>query len=202
MATPPLHTRGRYTLKQPWVTDAATLWECIAIRSFDDIYKLSVDVFTQYYQPKGLTQTDVATDNKNRVNIITLRDDAGNVMYVPDSYILAYPSMDGVVYSHVVLSLSLGALPDYLDLSFLGTQISNICSDAVGHVPEVKIHKAASAGSVTPEQHEELEAARLASVKLLTTDYAKLKAAEATINELNQKVANYEQIMIAKGLVK
>lgn len=199
--TPPLHTRGRYTLKQPWSTDATTLWECYAIRSFDDIYKLSVDVYQQYYAPKNLDEATFQADRQEGANIITLMNGNGDVLYVPDTYILAYPSMDNVPYSHVILSMSVGALPDYLDLTFLGEQIAAVASDVIGYVPTVKVHRAPTVNAFTPTQHEEAEAGRLAAVKLLTTDHARLQQAQATIDALQQKVANYEKIMIAKNLI-
>lgn len=200
--TPPLLAKGRYELKMPFQVDPGKIYTCMAIRSFDDIYELGEDVYETYYQPHNLSQEVFERDKELQTNIITLMSEDGPVVYVPDTYIVSYPAMGDVAYSHVVLSISLGAIPDYLSLDFLKDQLANVASDTIGITPEVKVHVAPHAGVVTPEEHEIAEVNRLAAIKNRTTDYAKLKELQNQNAALQERIATLEQIIIDHGLLE
>ena len=51
--TPPLNVKGRFVLKSPWEVPPTVIYECIAIRSFEDIYKRGLDVYEAFYVPYG-----------------------------------------------------------------------------------------------------------------------------------------------------
>lgn len=199
--TPPLLARGRYQLKMPWNAEPTQIYVCMAIRSFADIYELGKDVFETYYVPMGLGKAEFESDRKAEANIITLMSEDSPVIYVPDTYILSYPDMNNVTYSHVVMSMSLGALPDYLSFEHLGSQIANLASDVIGVVPTVRVHKAPHAGVITPEEHEVLEVNRLASVQLRETDHARVLQLQVERDVLQQKLTALEQLVIDNGLL-
>lgn len=181
--TPPLGARGRYTVKSPWTTNPGKLYTCVAIRSFSDIYELGFDVYDTYYVPMGLTNGTVSggqtfsfnAEKTIGANIITLRSDDNDddFIYIPDTYILSYPDVGEVRYSHMVLSASLGALPDYLDLASVKDAVRNVIAQHYGVVPTVNEHRAPSVSNPTRLQHESLEAARIGAITLLETDHAK-----------------------------
>lgn len=193
--TPPLNAKGIYQLKTPWVISDEVIYTCKAIRSFRDIYELGEDVYTVYYEPKGISTTDFNNDVLANANIITLMADSynqtevgvgGSIIYVPDTYILGYPDQSNIPYSHVVLSLSFSAIPDGLDLSAVKTQMANVASDVIGLVPVVNEHRAATTGLVTPQEHADNETARLGAITLVDTDYARMKQLEE-VNLLQQE---------------
>lgn len=200
--TPPLLTKGRYQLKMPWQADNTKLYVCHAIRSFKDLYERQIDVFSEYYEPKGLTETEFDVDVEARANIVTLIADDDSIIYVPDTYIVSYPDMGNYQYSHMVLSTSMGPLPDYLDLEYLKGQISNLVSDVIGASAEVQEHRAPHTGVITPAHHESLEVARLAAIEARETDYARLQAAQVQLDEKNQIIETLEQILIDNGLLE
>ena len=198
--TPPLHCFGLYGLRMPLVADPTVTYSCMAIRTFNDIEKLGIDVFKTYFEPMGLVESDY-TDSKNvNANIITLMSDAG-VIYVPDTFIETFPSMTQYTYNVAVLSVSLGAVPDYLDTSFLQQQLAGVCSDVIGVVPTVNLHIGASTGSITPDQHQINEAARLAAIKIRVTDRAKYLAAQSTITDLQAKITAMTTVLKAHNLL-
>lgn len=199
--TPPLHAEGRYTLRLPWVASPTTIYSCIAIRSFADIFKLGKNVLADYYAPKNLTSLEYEADSAEGAHIVTLLSREGEVIYVPDTYIESYPNMNNVAYSHVVLSVSIGALPDYIDLTFLRQQLSAVTSDVIGVAPTVKENRAPSVGAIDPLQHENLEVSRLAAITNRTTDFAKLKIELAKNQTLLEKVAMLEKIIRDKNLL-
>lgn len=201
-ATPPLYAKGRYVLQSPWSADPAVIYTCMAIRTFEDCYERDIDVFTEFYQPHGLSESDFQQDRTLRANIITLISEEDGIIYVPDTYIDSYPNMANVTYSHVVVSLSLGPLPDFLSLDFMMQQMSNKASDVLGVAPDVKVNKAPHAGMITPEQHEVMEANRVAAIQNLETDYAKAKRLQETVNAQAAMIETLENIIRDNGLLE
>lgn len=207
--TPPMYARGRYVLKMPWTTVPTKLYTCLAIRSFDDIYELGIDVYETYYLPMGLidgqpygSQVFSFTEEvAKKANIITIRSDDGEFIHVPDTYILSYPSMSDVKYSHMVLSHSLGALPDYLDLSFIKSQVANLIAHQLGVNPIVNEHRAAATENPTPVQHEALEVARLNAVTVTETDYARAQRLQGKVNLLQSEINTLIAILQANNLM-
>lgn len=194
--TPPLHAYGRYVLKAPWSANPSVLYTCAAIRSFDDIYKLGKDVYNTYYVPMGVTNGAVIggsafsfeSEKLLRPSIITLLGDDNTVIYVPDTFIAKYPDLADVKYSHMVLSISLGALPDYLDLGALKTGIAGVVAQTTGVVATVIEHRAPSTNNPTSTQHDILEAARLAGITTNETLTARLLRTEQALQVAQQKI--------------
>lgn len=207
--TPPLSTTGRYVLRTPWSTNPAMLYTCLAIRSFDDIYKLGYDVYSTYYEPMGLTDGAVvggvpfqfSNERTAKANIITLRAADGTFLYVPDTYVASYPDMGEHKYSHMVLSVSLSALPDYLDLAAVKDAVSGIVSQMFGLVPIVKEHRTPSTTNPTAAQHEAMEAARTAAITLLETDHARALRYQGLNNVLQDKINTLTAILSANNLL-
>lgn len=199
--TPPLNARGRYQLKAPWQASLDKVYRCIAIRSFDDIYELGVDVFLAYYEPFGIARSTYDQDRRLGANIITLATDDNELIYVPDTYIASYPDMSSINYSHVVLSCSLGPVADHVPLDFLLQSVSTVVSDTIGIEPTVNLHLAPHTDVISPEQHDVLEAARSAAIKNRKTDYAKVRELQIQNSSLIQRVKLLEQIIKDKGLL-
>jgi len=178
--TPPLNATGRFTVSTPFdtVVFETVAYQAVALRRFDDIVELGEDVYTKYYKPFGLSENVFRQDSRANVVIVSLMNPSGEITYVPDSYILRYPNQGDVKYNHVVLSVSLGILPDFLDLSFIKQQLASVASDTIGVVGAVKEHVAGTVGTVTPEQHELMEVARIARITNRKTDRAKALVAQ------------------------
>lgn len=171
--TPPLLTKGRYTLIQPFTTDAAVLYTCASLRTFKECEVAGLDVLNEVYIENGLVASDYQRDYKAGALLVTLMSNTESPIFVPDTYIESYPNLGEVTYNHIILAISLGAIPDFLNLTFLQSQIQAITSDVIGITSEVKLVRADSFGVITPEEHEAMEVARLAAIRLRTTDRAK-----------------------------
>lgn len=213
--TPPLLCRGRYSLTMPWSTGANVIYTCKAIRTFQDIYELGLDVYETYYKNAGFdNETDALAafnaDKAAGADIITLIADTSNpddlagspfIIYVPDTYIAAYPDMSDVKYSRMVIGIDINPAPDFLDLSFLKDQLRNAVSDVIGITNAVVTeHRTPSAGAVTPEQHEVAEAARQGAILLRETDHAKVIRLTAEKVQLNDQITTLIGILEANGL--
>lgn len=182
MITPVLHAKGQYTLAAPWSTVEGRIYECIAIRAISDFVDRGQDVLAKVYAPKNLGQTELTADIERDAKIITLTSPGVDPIYVPDTYITAAPAMDGVPYSHVLLSVSLGAIPDGMALDHLNAQVAAAVEAAFGITPQVNVHVAASTGFVNQDQHNAWELARQAKITNSSTDRARLLEAQRIID--------------------
>jgi hypothetical protein len=200
LMTPLLHAKGVYEVSAPWTIAPGIIYECIAIRSFVDLQKLGEDVFDLYYNPQGLDQIRYETDRILNANIITLISPTHPTIYVPDTFITKYPELNGVKYNRLVLSIDLGPLPDYEDLTFLKNQLQGVVSDVIGVVAEVKVHIAPSTGVVSQSDHTAAQNARQAAITARDTDYAKLLETESLVTDLRTQLTSYEAVFKEKIL--
>lgn len=199
--TPPLHAKGLYTVTSPFALTANTIYECMAIRSFPDIVQLGIDVFKTYYEPLGLLESNYEADKAAGANIITLMSTDQPTVHVPDTYISAYPNMGNVAFNNVVLAMSIGPVPDGLDLTFLKQQLKATASDVIGLEPNISVAVAPSTGVITQTQADDLEVARQAAITNRTTDHAKLLALQGQYDTLQGQYTALVDLMKSKGYI-
>lgn len=208
--TPPLESKGKISLRAPWSANPNVLYTCKALRAFDDIYKSGRDVYTVYYVPMGLTNNsttytpspfDFESERRDNVLIVTLVGDNGDVIYVPDSFIGTQPDATEVVYSHIVLSASIGAVPDNLDLSALKTQIANLIQGTLGLTPTIQESRLPSLNNPTTVQHAIMEGARIGGITLTETDRARAERLQADATLIRNQVTTLTQILRDNNLL-
>ncbi|QBJ02742.1 hypothetical protein MZD04_gp216 [Pseudomonas phage Psa21] len=192
---PQIGIKGRWEVKDPFSVQPGLLYTLGAIRSFVDIENNGVNVFDTYYGPVGIPQATYSDDRRKGVMLLTLLSDTVAPIYIPSSFVTAYPSLDSVNYHHVVLSASCGALPVTMSLDFLVSQVAKIVSDTIGVTPTINIGVVPLLSVVTPEQHETNEAKREAAIANRTTDYARLAEEQRKNALLSQRLAVAETII-------
>lgn len=200
---PPTGTKGRYTVKAPFQTTPGILYTCGAVRYFVDIENKGSNVYEEYYAnaPSPIAESVYRTDRQNGEVIITLLSDTEAPIYIPSSYITAYPSLDSVPYHHVVASASISALPVSVSLDFLESQIKKIISDTIGVEPVINWGVVPLTDVMSPTQHEAAEAAREAAILNRTTDYARLAVVQAQLALSQERLAIAEKIIKDKNLI-
>lgn len=197
--TPLMYARGTYELKSPWSVPAKKIYTCIAIRSFEDIYKQNEDVYTAYYKPYIIDGSDVngttfsfATEAKNLPNIVTLRSEDNELIYVPDTYISSYPKTDLVPYSNVVVALGFGPLPDELDLSGINQTLIDNVKKYFGVTSTASIMRLPLSTNPTSEEHTQNETLRLGAITSATSLEEQLEIALGTIDKQKEYIATLE----------
>lgn len=203
-----MYLRGRYVLRSPWNTLAipTKLYRTIAIRALKDLYADGIDPYLEFYFARGLTDGvsgfSYQAEQVIQANIITLIGDDGSLIYVPDTYIESFPSMDGVAYSDTILSIDLDTIPDYLDLADLKATLADVCSKVIGITPiTVLEHRAPSTTQPTPAEAEVIETARTAAITLLETDHAKVLRLQNEKAAALATIATMKAILVANSLL-
>lgn len=213
--TPPIDCKGRFVLKAPWSASGSLIYVVKAIRKFNDIYELGEDVYENYYKDAGFASPAAALaafneDEAAGANIVTLMTDTQNltelgpaarIIYVPDTYIESYPDMSDFKYSNIIISIDLGALPDYLSLDNLVLKLKEKVGDVIGveNVPTT-IHKSPSSVAVSRTNHEISEAARLTAITERKTTYAMLLDEKAKGVQKDATIDSLIAILTANGL--
>lgn len=199
--TPPVGTTGTYQLIQPWVADPAKIYICKAVRLFPDLDIKGIDIQALAYTPYGGTEAQYNEDKAAGAAIVSLFTEDGTVIYVPDTRIQSYPNMGNYNYRQTICSISLGAIPDSIDLDWLLEQYKEITVNTVGVTATVNIHEAPLTKTVTPEEHDRIEAARLAKVQLQTTYKAQTIKLQAQVTALTAQMQVYEQLLRSHGIL-
>lgn len=180
--TPPMNIAGPFLLRAPFVADSTKSYTVTAHRSFSELIARSQDPLKLVYAPVGLTATAYAEDQLEGAIVIALRDSAGNVMYVPDTYIESYPSMGSVPYSRLVGVVDLGMWANARDLDDVMASLKESCKANLGVDVVVTLARAATTTTVSEQDHIQLTAARQAAKTNNET-------ATATIIRLSDEIA-------------
>lgn len=192
---PPIGSRGRFTAAAPFTVNPGVVYQCTALRRFSDIEKQQLRVEETFYAPFGLGATEVSRDRSQGVYIVTLEADDRAPLYIPTSYITSYPDGAYRTYHRMVVSAEIGPVPDYMDLTFLKAQLAALVSDTTGVEPTVALGIAPMSTTVTPEEHELREIARVNAIKHRTTDYARFLAEREKNQRLEARVRMLEDIL-------
>lgn len=198
-----MEVSGRFEAITPFNAKVlqGVFYTVIAIRLFDDCEADGEDVYQRYYAPMGLSNAEYSVDKSSGAAIVTLRDPDGNTVELPDTYIASYPKMGAAKYQHVVLAVSLGPIPETVQLDTLIAKIGEVTSDVIGVENRVQIAAAPSSGVITDEEHEALETARIARIKTRTSTAADLVRSNAQLVIMQERITVYEQILRANGLM-
>lgn len=191
---PPVGTSGIYKLASPFNTllQSNMSYRCDAVRRIADFLELGFDPFEEFYAPRGLAKEVYDLDLQNQVCIVSLVSTGGHWVYVPSTYILSYPDINGVPYTVMVLGLELGAIPNYKDLTGLKQAISNLTRDTIGITPTIKEVAISAVQKLSQADHDALENARVVAINNSQTDRAKLLATQAELAALRQQYDELE----------
>lgn len=196
--TPPVNTEGQYSVYRPFLLNAQLTYRCDAIRSFSELALRNIDVFEQYYKPKNIPLKDFELDVDLKASIITLISSDGEIHYIPDTYIEAYPGMAGIPYQRMILMVELGPLPATVDVSYMLPQLTEMVAGVTGTQAEIKLGTVPLEAPLTHEQHHQLEAARRGALAQRTTAAEQLAALSARNDMLTKQVDELMAIIASR----
>lgn len=196
---PDIGSFGTFQLDEPFATKLVSnvAYECIALRSMDDVVKEGVDPYAKYYSANNLTEAKYLADKEAGVVIVTLRSTAGAYVYVPTSYVKSYPLSGGIPYQVTGILVDLGALPTTLDLTVLKTTIVDVVHNSLGVTASTSEIAMSDLELLSTTMHTTYEAVRKQAITVNESDYtAKLRLEKENIT-LTKKIAELETYILS-----
>ena len=183
-------TRGLFTLLTPFDTAMTpnVAYTVAAIRSLADIIAAGEDPYALFYQPANISQDDYQADVTNNALIVTFQSDGGQFIYVSDTYISAAPTIGGVPYTTLALAISLGPIPDSLDISALKQKLIDTITETIGVTSTITTIAISPTEILSYQNAAVVEAARLANITINTTDYAMYLHAQTQLQSAQQQI--------------
>lgn len=194
--TPIMFARGKWELLAPWALVDNVAYQCVAIRSFQDVQGEGIDIFSAYYLPKGLSADVYSSDRVNGTALVTLVSDDHPQIVVPTTYIKSAPTTVSTGFNRMVIGVDIGIIPDALDISYLNAEIAGLVSALTGLQGVVSTYAAPITGLLTPEQAEMFESNRLAAITKRTTFYSKVESLQQQLAAVTKIKDRYEKIII------
>lgn len=195
---PSIGMKGIWTTIAPFDTalTASTVYECVSVRKLADVIASGEDGYAKYYKPYAAPLTDYVNDARSGTCIISLVSGNGQWRYIPSNRILATPSMAGVKYNRLVMGITLGELPDTMDLS----PLSEAVALAVHHFLAIDAPVQLIVTSATILKTQDDHTARMASINasrdLNKNDYTRNVELTAEVLSLRNKLAIAERYIL------
>lgn len=197
---PNVGASGVIKLKDPFsgLCAANTPYVVTGVQTLQDVVASGQDPFALYYSPFGLDQSTYTDDVNNNVCILSLTASDGEVVRVPNSYLISLPIAMGVPYATMLVAVNLGALPQDLSLAYFMSQVAELAQNILGvSTADVRAMRASALTYLTVEDATTIETARQVVMDSVTTEMARRMAAETSLNALQQKYNDLEAFILA-----
>lgn len=137
---PPISTRGVFIFHAPYADDPdinKKEYEVVEIRKIKSFHDDGLDPLNNIYIKHGLTKDDFIEDLEGDVPIITLAVDDQQFLYVPADRIKEMPAIIGYTATERLITLSLGLVPDNINLDTLYENIATMVHDTISIKPDM-----------------------------------------------------------------
>lgn len=195
---PDIGANGIFVLKEPFnaLLKTNTTYTVQAVRRLKDVIAEGEDPFEVYYDPYEVEKAVYEQDILNEVCIVSLQSGSGEWVYVPTSFIISFPIMNGVKYRAMMVGISLGAIPDNMNLSAFKTSIFNMVRDTFGITSVIKEIAVSAPVVLSKEQSDLVETARANRIVSTLSDAGKLKVAMQDLQRCREQIAILEKYII------
>lgn len=197
--------KGIFTLAPPYADDVLpdVEYTLAAVSSITALEQHAINVKSTVFLSKGLTEENYLECVEGGIQLATLTSAGQPTIYVPETYISITPNQNVVPYYEPVISMSLGILPQALDLTLLRQQIAAVVSDVIGvelPIDHVILGALPLAKAISADKHAELETKRLALIETRTSDRAKYLQLLAKYDEVLKVNNDLSKIIVDSGL--
>lgn len=199
MVIPSVGSSGYFELRAPFDSKmlANELYTCQAVRKLSDYLANNEDPFTDIYETAGLTKSVFDAELEADVFIVSLQAETGHWVYVPATYLVKLPIVNGIPYRSMMIGVSLPALPADKDLSHLETAIRNLVMDTIGVSSVTKVVETSRVSLVDRAVHNVKQAERDARIVAANTDSSRFTAANAKLTQALLKISHLEAYILA-----
>lgn len=183
---PTVGMTGRYTLQEPYTAlcNPNVVYTCTAVSSIAGAIAQGGDPLQEVYLANGDSQASYDADAAKNHCLVTLQAGSGLVITVPNGALVTLPDADGILYTGMMLGISLSALPVDTDLSTLKNEIVDLVYHYQGVRSTVYLAITSAASLVPHATHALVESARRANVtshKSVRSQNVALQAANAAL---------------------
>lgn len=178
---PPINTKGVFIFHPPYADDTninKKEYEVIEIRKIKALHDDGLDPLNSIYIKAGLTKEDFIEDLNNDVPIVTLSADGDQYLYIPADRIKEMPAIIGHTATERLVTLSLGLMPDDINLEMLYENIAIMVNDTISIKPDLTEHPGGPTVLMSDEDYNK---------------YIKMMSAQARSNNKSWRV-RYEEM--------
>jgi hypothetical protein len=196
--TPNVGMRGAIKCSAPFdtkVVDGA-IYECIGIESISGMVASEQDPMVDIYQANGLLETNFDQDVNDGVKVIAFQSYDGELLKIPNRYLLGLPDPSGIVYSLTMLGIALSALPDTVDLGPLCTDMAELVKRRIGVESRVEVMTYGPQTLISPEDHAVLNTVRQNNMMSQASYLRQIETLQAQLSALQLKNASLEQYIL------
>jgi len=197
--TPTVGMSGALVVSAPFTSQitAQAVYTCTGIESLSGMIASDQDPFTDLYQPAGLTEDQMNQDAEDNVLVITVQAFDGDLVRIPNKYLLGLPDPSGVPYQLTMLGLALDAMPTGVDLTALVSDVQDLILSRVGvhSTPQVMVYGAVTL--LTQADHEVLQASRVVAMADQSSYLSQLQAVTRQLQALQSKYSAMESYIKA-----
>ena len=195
---PYINAAGTWVLKAPYDTllSKQERYTCISVTKLEKLVSMGDEPYDDYYEPKSIPQDTYQDDLISQVCIITVRDEAGQLYSFPSSYLVSFPSGNGVEYGVLGLAVTIGPLPIDTNLTELKQRVKDLVKDTVGVEGDVVSLLLSNPEIVSFASHESMKASRKLNIRESNTTPAQVKALESELRAARNKIQTLEAALI------
>lgn len=195
---PYINAAGTWVLKAPYDTllSKQERYTCISVTKLEKLVSMGDEPYDDYYEPKSIPQDTYQNDLISQVCIITVRDEAGQLYSFPSSYLVSFPSGNGVEYGVLGLAVTIGPLPIDTNLTELKQRVKDLVKDTVGVEGDVVSLLLSNPEIVSFASHESMKASRKLNIRESNTTPAQVKALESELRAARDKIQTLEAALI------
>lgn len=159
--TPPIGSKGIFSLASPFdrLVDNGIEYTCLAVRKLSEYIAANENPKDLIYKTYGI-ETQFDDDLAKDVYIVSLQSRRGHWLYVPEQYILAFPSGSGHRYRAVSLVFALPSIPVTTDLASIQTEVMELIKARLGVDVKSKPVETSQVILVSDDRHTEISTAR------------------------------------------
>lgn len=196
---PYINSAGLWVLKVPYDTllSKQERYTCISVTKLEKLVSMGDEPYDDYYGPKSISKDIYQNDLISQVCIITVRDESGQLYSFPSSYLVSFPSGNGVEYGILGLAVTIGPLPVDTNLTILKQKVKDLVKDTVGVDNEVVSLLLSNPEIVSFATHESIKASRKLNIRESATTPAQVKALESELTAARNKIKVLEANLIA-----
>lgn len=192
---PALNSSGTYQFKKPFsdFINSQTVYQCKSIRKISELISSGVNVFNTYYSPYNIQSLVYEEDKANDISIIGLYNDTAKWLYIPTTFINAYPDNSGVPYRRMAYAIDIGPVEESFDLTTLNDNLTNLVKTNLGITPDIRIVSLSKPSMVRYEDHVAIQNMRQGRINVESTLYVELANTKQSLETALTKIKMLEK---------